>query len=410
MGIILGEDRYKWRRGGQTVLDFYEFFAGGGMVRAGLGAGWRCRFANDIDQAKARSYVENWGDKELCVRDVNSLEIANLPGRADLAWASFPCQDLSLAGNMRGMHEGTRSGVFWGFWRLMTGLSANGREPWVIALENVVGWLRANQGRDFAQVCELLTLEGYQVGAVVIDAASFVPQSRPRVFMIAAHRNLEIPKWMQLPAPDADWAGQAVVDAYRQLSPSAQARWVWWRIPRPFTRDVSLEDIIENGMWDDKDKTEYLLSLMDPTNRQKVQSVQADGVRRAGTVYRRVRPHFGGKTQRAEVRFDGIAGCLRTPSGGSSRQTILVVEGKQIHSRLLTIRETARLMGLPDSYKLPARYNDGYHLTGDGVAVPAVRHIAEHIFEPLIVGKPISIVPSIAGKVSKHRIKTLLES
>lgn len=380
------------------------------MVRAGLGPGWRCRFANDIDQTKARSYVENWGDKELCVQDVNSLEIGNLPGRADLAWASFPCQDLSLAGNMRGMREGTRSGVFWGFWRLMTGLSANDREPWVIALENVVGWLRANRGRDFAEVCELLNLEGYQVGAAVIDAVSFVPQSRPRVFIIAAHRDLEIPKWMRLPAPDSDWVGQAVVEAYRQLSPSAQARWVWWRIPRPPSRNVALEDIIEDGMWDDKEKTDYLLSLMDLTNREKVRCVQADGTRRAGTIYRRVRPHFGGKTQRAEVRFDGVAGCLRTPLGGSSRQTILVIEGKKINSRLLTIRETARLMGLPDNYKLPERYNDGYHLTGDGVAVPVVRNIAEHVFEPLLTGRPSSLVPSIAGKVSEQTIKTLLGS
>jgi DNA (cytosine-5)-methyltransferase 1 len=58
------------------------------------------------------------------------------------------------------------------------------------------------------------------------------------------------------------------------------------------------------------------------------------------------------KTQRAEVRFDDISGCLRTPAGGSSRQTVLIVEGKQVRSRLLSPREAARLMGVPDDYPL----------------------------------------------------------
>lgn len=106
-----------------------------------------------------------------------------------------------------------------------------------------------------------------------------------------------------------------------------------------------------------------------------------------GTLYKRTRPNDAGeRAQRAEVRFDDIAGCLRTPNGGSSRQTILAVCGNKVRSRLLSPRETARLMGLPDSYVLPLKYNEAYHLTGDGVAVPVVRHLAQHIIEPLIRG------------------------
>lgn len=88
--------------------------------------------------------------------------------------------------------------------------------------------------------------------------------------------------------------------------------------------------------------------------------------------------------QRAEIRFDDVAGCLRTPSGGSSRQTIMVVDGKRVRSRLLSPREAARLMGLPDTYQLPKNYNEAYHLAGDGVAVPVVRFLAEHLLEPLL--------------------------
>src|SRR5690606_26919003 len=72
------------------------------------------------------------------------------------------------------------------------------------------------------------------------------------------------------------------------------------------------------------------------------------------------------------------------PAGGSSRQVIMVVDGDKVRTRLISSRETARLMGLPDSYRLPARYNEAYHLTGDGVAVPVVRHLAAHLFERLI--------------------------
>jgi DNA (cytosine-5)-methyltransferase 1 len=75
---------------------------------------------------------------------------------------------------------------------------------------------------------------------------------------------------------------------------------------------------------------------------------------------------------------------LRTPLGGSSRQTILVVDGENVRSRLLSPREAARLMGLPDSYRLPEKYNEAYHLAGDGLAAPVVRFLAEKILEPLL--------------------------
>jgi DNA (cytosine-5)-methyltransferase 1 len=84
------------------------------------------------------------------------------------------------------------------------------------------------------------------------------------------------------------------------------------------------------------------------------------------------------------VRFDEIAGCLRTPGGGSSRQTIIVVQGNKVRSRLLSPREAARLMGLPDEYILPGNYNDAYRLMGDGVVVPVVRHLSRYLLEPIV--------------------------
>lgn len=126
-----------------------------------------------------------------------------------------------------------------------------------------------------------------------------------------------------------------------------------------------------------------MIGMMSNLNLKKLEAAKKSGVRMVGGIYRRTRfDENGNKVQRAEVRFDDIAGCLRTPRGGSSRQFIILVEGNKVRSRLLSPREAARLMGLPDTYRLPENYNDAYQISGDGVAVPVVRHLAKHILEP----------------------------
>jgi DNA (cytosine-5)-methyltransferase 1 len=128
---------------------------------------------------------------------------------------------------------------------------------------------------------------------------------------------------------------------------------------------------------------------MSAVNLRKVETAKKMGRRMVGTIYRRTRrDEAGRRVQRAEVRFDDIAGCLRTPVGGSSRQSIMIVDRQSVRSRLLSPREAARLMGLPDTYKLPSNYNEAYHLAGDGVVVPVVRYLAANILEPLLAAFP----------------------
>lgn len=159
----------------------------------------------------------------------------------------------------------------------------------------------------------------------------------------------------------------------------------------PPKRKVDLADLIDDcpvGVsWHTANETKKLLKLMNENNFAKVQLAMQSGRRMVGTIYKRTRAEGpnGKRVQRAEIRFDGIAGCLRTPAGGSSRQIIMVIEGENIRSRLLAPREAARLMGLPDSYQIPKNYNDAYHLAGDGVAVPVVRYLAENLLEPLLI-------------------------
>jgi DNA (cytosine-5)-methyltransferase 1 len=383
------------RSQGRTGRRFYEFFAGGGMARAGLGDTWDCVFANDFDPAKASAYRENWGDgPELLVRDINKLGSADLPCEADLVWASFPCQDLSLAGGYKGIGSRdsasqTRSGTFWPFWRLVTELIGEGRAPSSIVLENVTGILTANEGRDFAAIGECIANAGYRFGAAVIDARHFLPQSRPRVFFLCVKEDLNLPNALTTNRPVKPWHTEALVRAHATLSGDTRRAWLWWNIPLPQVNDKTFVDLIEDAPtgveWHSERETRKIIDMMSPLNRAKLEAAKRSGRRCVGGVYRRTRlDEDGNKVQRAEVRFDDISGCLRTPSGGSSRQMVLLVHGKLVRSRLLSPREAARLMGLPDTYKLPANYNAAYHLAGDGVVVPAVEHLARNLIEPVL--------------------------
>ncbi|MGA2601810.1 MAG: DNA (cytosine-5-)-methyltransferase [Bryobacteraceae bacterium] len=371
-----------------TTLSFYEFFAGGGMVRAGLGSKWECLFANDFDHKKGRIYRENWGGDELKTADVGTLTTSDIPMTASLAWASFPCQDLSLAGGGAGL-KGDRSGTFRPFWKLMKGLIDEGRAPSMIVLENVCGTLNSHGGKDFATICSGFEEAGYWVGAVVLDAVHFVPQSRPRLFVIGVRGDVEIPQRLHARGPMAPWHTRSLLMAYGKLPQAAKDRWIWWKLPMPSVRRTSLADVVEeepNGVpWFSPEETLRLLGMMSVINQNKVEEAMRQCRRMVGGVYKRTRANEKGlKVQRAEIRFDDVSGCLRTPAGGSSRQVIVIVDGKSVAARLISSRETARLMGLPDSYILPENYNEAYHLTGDGVVVPVIRHLAKHIFEPVL--------------------------
>ncbi|MBT5666462.1 MAG: DNA cytosine methyltransferase, partial [Rhodospirillaceae bacterium] len=311
--------------------------------------------------------------------------------RPDMAWASFPCQDLSLAGAGRGL-EGGRSGAFWPFWNLMRTLGDEGRAPGLIVLENVYGALTSHGGADFAALATAFADQNYRFGAVVIDAVHFVPQSRPRLFVIGVRGDLAIPPGCTSKAPMAPWHPAKLADTAGLLPPKARTNWLWWDIPTPPARNTSLSALIEDeppGV-DWRTDTDYLLSLMSPRHRAKVQEAQQSGRRMVGALFRRTRTDANGqKRQRAEVRFDEVSGCLRTPSGGSSRQILLVVEGPSIRSRLLAPREAARLMGLPEGYHLPDRTTAALHLAGDGVVAPVVRHIAAHVLEPVLAANGV---------------------
>lgn len=367
-------------------FSFAEFFSGGGMARAGLGTAWRCVLANDIDAKKCSAYRKNWSNQHLFQCDVSALPNEALHRDIDLYWASSPCQDFSLAGKGGGL-VGKKSSAFYPWLAQVEGAVKAGFAPKIIAFENVVGLLSANGGRDFAAVIKSISDLGYRVGAVILDAKHFVPHSRPRLFVIGTLKTLTLPADVTDNA-QTNCAPQ-ILKAFDGLPKVLKNKWVWWRNAAPIPNEVSLADILEKSVakeaWFSQAKTKKLLSLMNDLHRKKLKQARQSADLVVGTVYKRGRPDGTGKTvQRAELRLDGVAGCLRTPGGGSSRQTVMFIEGDKVQARLLTTLEAARLMGLPDWYQMPDNYNEAYHLAGDGVVVPVVRHLAERFFETIL--------------------------
>lgn len=357
------------------------------MARLGLGSGWTCLLANDFDKKKVKTYSDNFGNKEVRCDDIYNLGSSDFPSAATLAWASFPCQDLSLAGSGRGL-SGERSGTFWGFWSAIHNLKIEGRSPAVLVLENVCGALSSNGGKDFIEICHGLSALGYRFGGVVVDAINFLPQSRPRLFVVCIQESAFSTVANIATKPIKRWHSAVMQKVVAELPSHLAVKWIWWNLPQPPTRTVLLENILdfeETGhVWHSVEETSRILAMMSEVNRLKVEAAQRSRTRIAGTLYKRTRIENGVRMQRAEVRFDGVAGCLRTPNGGSSRQTVILIEGDSIKTRLLSIREAARLMGVSDNYILPHNYNDGYHVFGDGLAVPVVAFLRKHLLEPIV--------------------------
>lgn len=349
------------------ALTALDFFAGSGLVTHSLKPYFNVIWANDVSEQKAEVYTHNHGANHFHLGDISNIYGGRLP-YADLSWASFPCQDLSLAGKGEGIHA-NRSGLVWQWLRIMDEMQ---RTPDILAAENVEGLISSDEGANYIILHNELVQRGYRIGAIKLNAQSWVPQSRPRIFIIAVKQNIVLPDNLQ--AQNPSWLHpDNIVRAAVGLE-----QWVWWNMPEPAARQRQLSDVIEwNAPVDTKDKTHQLLLLLSDRHRRLLEENDSLAV----TGYKRTRDG----RQRLELRFDGIAGCLRTPKGGSSRLLLILKRDGEIHSRLLTARETARLMGAPEDYWLPEKYNDAYMAMGDAVVVPAVHYLAEHLLFPLAV-------------------------
>lgn len=356
-----------------------EFFAGIGLMRMGLDqAGWKVLWANDIDEDKMEMYRGHYAsdDAHFHLGDIHAISPEDIPNVA-LATASFPCNDLSLAGARRGL-AGQRSRAFWGFVVAIKGMGP--RRPQLVMLENVAGFLTSHGGRDFKDACLALNDLGYAVDAFMIDAALFVPQSRTRMFLIGKRENRKPMQVEGTPSfHESQCRSRALADF---IFRHPEIRWNLQDLPHIPKGQMGLADILEDlpdnsAYWWSEDRAKYLLNQMSDKHRAIAEEMIAGNKTTYGTVFRRVRH---GRSM-AELRTDAIAGCLRTPRGGSGRQ-ILFVAGKGRYAvRLLTPRECARLMGA-DDFKITVSLNQALFGFGDAVCVPVIRWIAENYLTP----------------------------
>ena len=339
----------------------HEFFAGSGLVAYGLKGLFCPVWANDISEKKVSVYRSNFKSDHLIQDDIRNIRGAELP-YAHLSWASFPCQDLSLAGALGGINA-NRSGLVWEWLRI---IQETHEPPVILVIENVAGLLSSNQGENYRKLHYALINLGYKSGAMLIDAVHFVPQSRPRVFVIAVKDDILLPD--ELVDSKPNWLHNKSAVCLGKSLPG----WIWWRAEKPKTQRVSLHSVIDFSVPYDKNE---VLRLISPNHKEKLDNMDYA----VTTGYRRTR---NGK-QCLELRFDGVAGCLRTPEGGSSKQFLIVKNKGVLNARLLTSRETARLMGAPDSFVLPDTCNDGYKAMGDAVVLPVATFIGKSFLTKL---------------------------
>lgn len=372
---------------------FAEFFAGIGLVHEALkDSGWECAYANDIDPKKEAMYKGHFGPSPYFhLEDVWQTDriVKEIAERPFLATASFPCTDLSLAGNWQGF-EGDHSSTYFGFIRAIQGLGE--QRPKLVMLENVAGFLTSKGGSDFVRAVSTLAAEGYWIDCIVLDAKSFVPQSRPRVFVVGFHDSLRSPRIVRQGLGglfDDGW--QTALDEAGSLRPDSllslmgkttlPTGWATLSLRPPKQAKYSLASLIdtdEDQEWWDKAATDKHYAMLSSLHLKEVQRRRKEGGLHVGTVFRRCR----NDEMRAEVRFDNLAGCLRTPRGGSARQIVLVIDNGRVRFRWMSPREYARLQGAPN-FTLAKNTIQSLFGFGDGVCVPVVRWIDENILTPL---------------------------
>lgn len=351
-----------------------EFFAGIGLAREGLEkAGVDTLWANDIDPKKCELYQSRWGSSHLCCKDVFDVNVEDVPS-ADIAWASSPCTDLSLAGKRFGLIKGPESSAFFGFTNVIAEMGDT--KPKAVILENVCGLASSHDGNDFRTVVETFNALGYSVDAVELNARRWLPQSRPRMFVIGLLNPIDGGEINTSIRPDRL--------AWIHSDPTLRTHVT--PLPEPpmllTTGFTAIADNIPNDspLWWNSERTQSFLGALSSIQKERCQRLMQANSTVARTAYRRTR---SGKPV-WEVRDDDIAGCLRTARGGSSKQAVVVLGKGKLKIRWMTGSEYAKLQGAPDFPLEGFRESHIQYAFGDAVAVPVVTWLIQNAVLPAL--------------------------
>ena len=361
----------------KTPFTFIDLFAGIGGLRLGFEAmGGRCVFSSEWDRFSRQTYVENHGDHHPFIGDIIPFPAGDVPDH-DILLGGFPCQPFSIAGvskkNSLGRAHGfectTQGTLFFDVARIIAA-----KRPRAFLLENVRNLRSHDGGRTFQVVLDTLRYElGYQVSWTIVDGQRFTPQHRERIYIVG-YREPTPFSWDGLELPAAGPRLGSIlhrVDGFEPVLP--------WDGNRYFDHDAEMVP------------ARYTLS--DRLWRWHQDYAQKHRAAGNGFGYSLVGHDSVTRTLSARYQKDGSE-ILLSQNGGQPR--------------LLTPRECARLMGFPDSFRIPVSDTQAYRQFGNSVVVPAVTAVARLMVASLN-GRPLADRPG-AAKLPRREMQLQLFS
>lgn len=340
-----GGSRRRSAAGNAFSFSFIDLFAGiGGMRLAFEAVGGQCVYTSEWNAFSQKTYTENFGTEHPIAGDITTIHASEIPDH-DVLVAGFPCQPFSIAGVSKknslktphGFACRTQGTLFFDVARII-----QEKQPRAFLLENVKNLERHDQGRTFAVIRDTLEQDlGYDVHCRVIDARHFVPQHRERIFIVGFRQPSAL-DWQQLALPDASTPAPALNRILHPEDGSETAE-------EPYTTGrraaVNRKYTLTDHLW------QY---LQDYAARHRAKG--------NGFGFGLVGPNDVARTLSARYYKDG--------------SEILIAQGRRRNPRRLTPRECARLMGFPDSFRIPVSDTQAYKQFGNSVAVPVVTAVA----------------------------------
>ena len=326
------------------------------------------------DQAAAVRASFADADRVFRPGDVAAVEPGEIPP-AELWTASFPCTDLSLAGRGAGIHAGQSGAV----WAMLGLLGRAAPRPRFVLFENVPALLTSHGGADVRALVEAMNGLGYGVEPLVVNAARFTAQSRPRVFLIATA--LDDPSAPERAGGLAPHEARPA-PARRVVEANPDLVWHARELPALPQTPPDLGSVLDgvspdDAAWWPDARRDYFVNQIHPAHRALAERLKGGDRVERRPAFRRVRTIAGVKRSVIELRDDGLAGCLRTPKGGSAKQIVFEAGRGEARVRFMSAAEAARLQGVTGP--LPAGFSETELLfaLGDAVCVPAVRWVLD---------------------------------
>ncbi len=304
-----------------ATFSFIDLFAGIGGIRLGFeSVGGRCVFSSEWDPDAAKTYEANFGEKPF--GDITKIPPADIPD-FDILLGGFPCQPFSIIGAKQGFQHETQGTLFFNIEEILST-----KKPKAFMLENVKNLMTHDKGRTFKVIVDHLSKIGYHLHYKVLNALDYgVPQKRERIIIVGFQK--ECP--FSFPAP----------------------------IPK--SKRMTLNDILE------------------PEERLSPRLFVKQEIRQSRLKRLKV-PDY----PKPYISHENVAGAI-TPHhyscalrAGASANYLLVND-----ERRPSERELLRIQGFPDSFKIVVGYGKLKHQTGNSVAVPVIKAVAEEMIKAM---------------------------